>query len=400
MTRNDRGETSSGPSIPPGDEVPRWLRRAIARFFAVAVAILIAYWLVRELRTLLLMVVVALFVSLAMEPAVNALAKRGWRRGAATGLVMLVIAIGGAIVVGAIASIVVQEVSNLVDDAPRYIRDIERFARRDLGIKLDAGDLIKELRSKQGGLEDLANELASSALELTGRAATILFQIVTVVIFAFYMTADGPKLRRTICTFLPPRYQRTVLDTWELAIEKTGGYLYSRALQAVISAFVTWAGLTIIGVPYSLALGIWVGVVSQFIPTVGTYIAMVFPVLIALLDHAVNAIWVLAFLVLYQQFENYVLGPRITARTMHVHPALAIGTVVAGGSLFGFAGAVLALPVTAVIQGSISAYSSRYEPIHTELTAEHRRPEPVLRRLRKRVQSRRGRDVDAVPDEG
>jgi len=164
-----------------------------------------------------------------------------------------------------------------------------------------------------------------------------------------------------------------VLDTWELAIAKTGGYLYSRGLQAIISAAATTMFLSVLGIPYALALGVWVGVVSQFIPTIGTYIAMALPVIVALKEQPADALWVLLFLVAYQQFENYVLGPRVTRHTMDVHPALAIGTVFAGGLLLGGVGAVLALPATAVIQAVVSSYTTEREVVERPLTREPRR---------------------------
>jgi predicted PurR-regulated permease PerM len=206
---------------------------------------------------------------------------------------------------------------------------------------------------------------AFDAVFVVGRA---LLEIVTVVIFAFYMTADGPRMRRAICSRLPRRRQEIVLDTWEIAIEKTGGYLYSRGIQAIVSAVVTSLFLFALGVPYALALGLWVGVISQFIPTVGTYIAMILPVLVALKSSPIEALWVLLFLVAYQQFENYVLGPKLARRSMNVHPALAIGTVFAGGLLLGGVGAILALPATAVIQAVISAYTTEREVIQAPLT--------------------------------
>lgn len=151
-------------------------------------------------------------------------------------------------------------------------------------------------------------------------------------------------------------------------------------MQAAISTVVTWAFLFALGVPSALALAIWVGVVSQFVPTIGTYIAMVLPFLVALVNSPVDALWVLLFLNAYQQFENYVLGPRLARFTLQIHPALTIGTVIAGGLLFGLAGALLALPATAVIQALLSTYTEEQEVIETELTKE-----PKIRRRRFRV---------------
>ena len=122
--------------------------------------------------------------------------------------------------------------------------------------------------------------------------------------------------------------------------------------------------------PYPLALGLWVGLVSQFVPTIGTYLAGALPVLIALFHDPVDALWVLVFITVYQQFENLVLSPRITARTMSLHPAVAFGAVIAGGAIAGPIGALLALPAVASIQALISLYAHRYEVVTGPLTAE------------------------------
>jgi predicted PurR-regulated permease PerM len=275
----------------------------------------------------------------------------------------------------------VGQVSDLADRAPSYIRDFERFVNDDLGIEWDADNIVKEVRSGDAFGAIDSETIVSNALDLGVALAAALLEIVTVLIFAFYMTADGPRMRRVICSRLPARHQQVVLDTWELAIDKTGGYLYSRGIQAVISALVTWAFLVILDVPYGLALGLWVGIVSQFIPTVGTYIAMVLPVIVALAQDPIDALWVLLFLVLYQQFENYVLGPRITKRTMEMHPALAIGTVFAGGLLLGGVGAILALPTAAVIQALIASHTTEREIIEAPLLAEPAPRRPLLGRV-------------------
>jgi predicted PurR-regulated permease PerM len=114
-------------------------------------------------------------------------------------------------------------------------------------------------------------------------------------------------------------------------------------------------------------------------------------VLVALKSEPIDALWVLLFLVAYQQFENYVLGPRVTKRTMDVHPALAIGTVFAGGLLLGGVGAVLALPATAVIQAVISQRMPKQEVLEVPLTADPSAEPASSRRTRRRVRRRGSR---------
>lgn len=378
---------------PPTDHVtdramPVWVPRAIAIAAGWVVLLYAGWWMLRELRSLLVMVFVAFFLSLAMEPAVDRLARRGWRRGSATGLVLGLTILVLLVFLAAAGSIVVGQTQDIIDHAPRYVRDVERFANDTLGIDWNADSLVRRLR-RDGTPLPSQDTIVSNAFDAAYLLGKGILQFVTVIIFAFYMTADGPKLRRAICARLPRNRQTMVLDTWEIAIDKTGGYLFSRGIQAAISAVLTSAFLFALGVPYALALGLWVGVISQFIPTIGTYIAMVLPVLVAFAHRPSSALWVLIFLVLYQQFENYILGPRVTKRSMDVHPAVAIGTVFAGGLLLGGVGAVLALPATAVVQAVISASTEKQTVVEAPLTEELPPRRPRFSGLGNRLRKRR-----------
>jgi len=381
------------PDVEPNDGqrdlggLPPWYPRAVAIVAAWVVGLLFAYWMLIRLRTLLLMVIVALFLSLAMEPAVDRLVRRrGWRRGPATGLVLSVAVLLLAAFLAAIGSIVAEQAADLIDRGPQYIRDIERFLDEEVGISFDAQSVVRQIENAPG------RAVASNAFDVTVTAFEALFEAVTVIVFAFYLTADGPRFRRAICSRLARRRQLFVLETWELAIDRTGAYLWSRTILAVCSGVATWAFLFALGVPNAVALAVWVGVISQFVPTIGTYIAMILPVVVALKEHPPDALWVLLFLVAYQQIENYILMPRVTKHTMEVHPALAIGTVFAGGLLLGGVGAVLALPATAVIQALVSSYTTEREVVDDHLVDEPeerppRRPGAWGRLLRRERES-------------
>jgi predicted PurR-regulated permease PerM len=179
-------------------------------------------------------------------------------------------------------------------------------------------------------------------------------------LFTFYLLADGPRVRRLVLSWVRPDRQVEVARIWEIAIEKTGGYVYSRALLATASAIFTYVSLRIIGIEFALALAIWVGVISQFIPAVGTYLAAIVPTLVALTDGLRTAAVVIIVLVVYQQIENLLIAPRITARTMSLHPAVAFGSAIAGASILGIVGAIIALPVAATVQAFVSTYFELY----------------------------------------
>jgi predicted PurR-regulated permease PerM len=159
-----------------------------------------------------------------------------------------------------------------------------------------------------------------------------------------------------------------VLRVFDIAIDKTGGYFYSRALLALFGAAVAWAAFTIIGVPFALALALWLGIFSQFVPVFGTYIGGILPLLIALLESPPMAIAVLVYVIVYQQIENYLLAPKITEHTMSLHPAVSFGSAIAGATLLGIPGALMALPIAATIQAFVSTYLNRHDVVESPLT--------------------------------
>ena len=336
-------------------------------FLLVGAAVLyVAFWLAVRLRSLLVMLLISLFLAFALEPAANLLARRGWRRGLATAAVFVALIIGVVVFVAALGALLVDQVGALVDAIPGYARQITEFLNDTLGTELSGDNLAANLLGNPG-VQDFVNGLAAAAVGLSTTLVGLILQGMTIGLFTFYLVADGPRLRRSVCSVLPPGRQQVTLRVWDLAIESTGGYIYSRALLAGCSAVVTTLFLALVGVPYPLALGLWVGLVSQFVPSVGTYLAGALPVLIALLDQPLDALWVLAFIVVYQQVENMVLSPRITSRTMALHPAVAFGAVIAGGAIMGPIGALLALPAAASVQALVSSYLHRYEVVASPL---------------------------------
>jgi predicted PurR-regulated permease PerM len=380
LDRRSSGATpeSNGAWIEPAERaspMPRWVPRAIVIFWLGFIATLVGRWLFSKLHTLLFLLAISLFLSFAIEPGVNFLARRGWRRGVATAFFLFGVILVSLLFIGAIGALIATQVANFIDDLPSRITEVQDFINRNFSTSLDFGNLIDRIDKGK-----LAGSLASNTISFTTQLLGGLLEVLTILLLTFYMVADGPRLRRVICRRLRPDRQQRVLHAWELAIDKTGGYLYSRALLALLSAVFHTAAFTVIGLRYAVALGIWVGLVSQFLPVIGTYLAGVLPVLVALLDDPIRALWVLGVIVVYQQIENYVFAPRVTARTLELHPAVAFSAAIAGAAMLGPVGALLALPACATVQGFLSEWGSSYEVVETHMTAWR----PPARRRRRR----------------
>jgi predicted PurR-regulated permease PerM len=357
--------------------MPPWIPRLLATIVLIVIGLFTAYHVMGRLRGLIVILLISVFLSVALEPGVNLLAKKGWRRGLATWAMFLALLSSVALLVGLMVPLIVDQVSRLITRLPEYVEQAYDLLER-LGIDVSAQRLSDAVAGLDPDLGGFASDIAGSLFGVGQRLLATVFQLLTIGLFTFYMTAEGPKLRRTVCSLLPPGRQVEVLRAWEIAIDKTGGYFYSRALLAAVSASVGWLVFSIVGIPFPLALALWMGVLSQFVPVVGTYLGGALPVLIALLESPGKAVAVIVYIVIYQQVENYVLAPRITARTMALHPAVAFGSAIAGGTLLGVPGALMALPVAATIQAFVSTYLERHEVVESHLTSE-----PV-RRVRRR----------------
>ena len=353
--------------------LPRWVFPAIALFWIVYLLTFTSRHVFHRLSSLLVLLLVAIFLSLAIEPGVNKLAARGWRRGRATISILLGVLIAFLIFAGAVGTLVGTQVAELLAESDAYITDTVNFLNDNFGTNIDPRDVIKDFNDPNGRVQQFVQSQSDEAVRLSLAVVGVIFQGLSVLLFTYYLVADGPRMRRGICSRLNPARQAQVLRAWELAITKTGGYLYSRVLLALLSAFFHWVVFQSIGTPAPIALALWVGLVSQFLPVVGTYLAGILPVLLTLLDSPLKAAIVIGFIVVYQQIENYFFAPRITARTMELHPAVAFGAALGGASLLGFVGALLALPAAAMIQALMSEWGNRYDVMESHLTAV---PEP------------------------
>lgn len=299
--------------------------------------------------------------SIALEPAVGRLA-RHMKRGLATGLVMLAILVFFIGFFAAFGALLAQQVTNLVRSLPGVIDSAVAWANSTFDLSLDPATLADQLGISPGQVATLGADLAGGLLGFVAQLVGGIFSMFTIALFLFYFSADAPRLQRWIARLLPPRRQEVFVVAWDLAVQKTGGYVAARVVLALICGSFTAVFLLIIGMDYWLALGLWTGVVAQFVPTIGTYIAIALPVLVGLTSaEPIDGVLALAFALAYQQVENLTIEPKISANAVDLHPAVGFGSVLLGASLFGVAGALVAVPVAALGLALFQIYTRTYE---------------------------------------
>jgi predicted PurR-regulated permease PerM len=349
--------------------------KTLWRIGFVALAVLaigmFAMFLLQDGGSVLFIVLMAWFFALAMAPGVDRLA-RYMRRGLATLIVMGAVAAFIALFAVAFGALLVDQLTEIVLSIPDLFERVVAWANTTFNTNYDPQFLLAQLDFDNQNFRDFALQLAQGILGIATSVLGSIFGLFTFGLIAFYVSADGPRLRRWIAGLFPARSQQLVVSVWDITAEKVGRYVAARAILATINSVTSGIVFAVIGLPYWLPMAIWTGVVAQFVPMIGTYIAIVLPVIVGLLSgNAWLGVIVLAWALLYQQVENLTIEPRISARAVDVNPAVAFVSVLLGAALFGIAGALLAIPITAMILTLVGLYVKRHEFIEDLPSQDH-----------------------------
>jgi predicted PurR-regulated permease PerM len=191
--------------------------------------------------------------------------------------------------------------------------------------------------------------------------SSVLFDLLTIMVFASYFAADGPRFLRTIAATMPPRAQLVFVNVSTITTEKTGGYVVSKIILAGLSAFFHGIFFFAIGVPYWLPFALFVGITAQFIPLVGTYLGIILPVLATVFTDPWKAVAIIVFATIYQQIESYIFTPRVSKKTMDVNPAIALAAVFVGAAIWGPVGALIGIPLAAAGVAILDSYKTSYD---------------------------------------
>jgi predicted PurR-regulated permease PerM len=343
---------------------PIWLRRAAITVLLILTGYTLALWIFGAIGHFLFLLLLAFLIAIAMEPSVRFFERRGWRRGIGTAITMFVGTFVTALVLVMLGGVFSTQLAGLVASLPNIINDVTVWLNDTFSLTLDPNTITSQLNLDASRMAALAGDFAGGIVGALGVAFSIVFDLLTVLVFSFYLAADGPRLRRTVASWLPPAKQKVLITVWDISIAKTGGFVVSKVILASISAVAHAAFFWFIDLPYWLPMGIFAGFASQLIPTIGTYIGVAVPILIGVLANPVFfAVWIIAFATVYQQIENYVLTPRVSRVTMNIHPAVALASVFVGAAIWGPIGALIGIPIAAAVISVVDTYGNRYELI-------------------------------------
>jgi len=364
------GSSSSAPpeKTPVGSTLTRTVITPRSMWVAVGIvlATLAGLWAISEARDLVSLVIISLFFALALVPGVNYFhEKRGWRRGAAVGLIYL----AGLVALVLLSLVLIPAITRLAQEIGRggthWLTSLDTWTSSNFGFHIVSSHAARDsVVTTDEFLAHWASKFDGAVGGAVTRGIGLVFNVATVATFTFYFAADFPRLQRGFLSWFTPERQQRLGWTIDQSSTQVGGYLYSRMLLTVINGLGFFVVMVAVGVPVLLAipLAIFGGFISEFIPNIGTYLGGAIPIVLTLaLEGVVPALIVLGYVLVYQQLENYVLSPKISARTMELNGGLAFGSALAGGALFGPMGSFMALPIAALIYSFIQNYRHGYE---------------------------------------
>jgi predicted PurR-regulated permease PerM len=280
------------------------------------------------------------------------------------GIVLTPLAIGAILIPP-----LVEAGTDLVNDLPGYAQDLEEtFSENETLAEINQDyDLTAKL---EGLAEDAAGQLGNAAgtlADIGGGIVSSLFAVVTVLVLSVFLVARGRRWIDELLERRPPREAESVRRALDAMGYAVGGYVGGALAQATVAGIATYIFLEILGIPSPLALAVVIAI-FDVIPLVGATIgAIVVGIVIAFAgDFPGDLIAWAVFAVAYQQFENYVVQPRIQSRAVNLDPFIVVIAALFGGTLLGVIGALVAIPVAAAMQIGIREYL-RYRREHPEV---------------------------------
>jgi predicted PurR-regulated permease PerM len=357
------------PATTPDPETPpvmvaldsRFLRRALIMVVLAVIGLQIINYAWGLLGGFLFNLLLAWLIAISFDPIVSYLAHRGMRRGLATAIVAFTTLGLLGLFITLFGGVLAAQTVELVQALPALVLDIVDWVNRTFNAEIDPERLLDNLNLTAEQATDIAGSLAGGILAIFVGIVGAVFDFVTILVFSFYFSADSPRIKRWIASWLKPARQVVFIQVWDISVQKAGGFVISKLALATLSAAFHSFFFYLIDIPFWLPMGIFAGVVSQFIPTIGTYIGVALPALFAVFDDPIDVLWIVIFATVYQQIENYVFTPRISTKTMDINSGVALASVFVGAALFGPIGAIIGIPLAAIVIAVFEAYGQRYE---------------------------------------
>jgi predicted PurR-regulated permease PerM len=359
MAQGDGGEpdgdarrTEPPAFVPMIERVPPTLvfRWAAAGALGALLVVLVAYG-AYVIRGLLVLVLVALFVAVSLEPVVRWLVKRGLRRPFAVLVIVVILVALTAVFIWSIVPPLVGQGGRFIDDLPSYLRRLSTQSKAVREVT-DRYHLTARLTSL---LADLPGRLAGGAIGQLRRFLSVLASTLTVLVLSIYFMAALPRIQHGVIMLFPYKRRTRATEIVDVVVAKVGGYMIGNIIISLFAGVSTFICLEIVRVPFAVPLAVTVAL-TDLIPMIGATLGAVICVVAAVFTVGIwpRSVIVLLFFIGYQQLENYLIAPRVIRNTVDLSAVVVLLAALVGGAVLGLIGAIMAIPVTAAVKVAMS----------------------------------------------
>lgn len=342
---------------------PGWTARRVMAATLVVVAVIFGFWLLYNFRMVLFSLFVGIVIGTAVKPVVGWLHRRGLPPMLGAVLVYLLLLVLLIAFFMLLVPLVVDQVTNIFDLLPDYylkLRELMVSSRSmllwRLGLQLPpqlpglTGPPAAEAAAEPG--QTTAEETLETVIQMLSYASIVgwgIFITIATFLFAFYWTLQGSQAIRTLLLFFSPDRRQGAQTIIEQVEVKVGAYIRGQTILCLSIGVLSFIAYLLIGLPYALVLAITAAILEA-VPYLGPTLAAIPPLLLAISLDPSKVIWVVVATLVIQQLENNLLVPRIMDKSVGVNPIVTLLSIAAVGALFGIPGAVLAIPIAAILQ--------------------------------------------------
>jgi predicted PurR-regulated permease PerM len=336
------------------EKIITWTTSQVVHATVFVVCVFLTFWLLYRLRLLIFLLFAAVVLGTALRPGVEWLQRRGISR--VTGIIILYLLIA-IILIGFLVltfPLLADQALQLSNQLPEYYTQVrgllvnsDNRLLQNLGMRVPP-QLTLFLSRNPAAEGELLNQV-TQAVFYTNLGIKGILSILAVFLLAYYWTQESSVFIRTLLRLAPLQRRHTIQQFFHLAETKIGGYIRGQAILCLIVGAAAFVFYTLIGLPYALVLALIAGLM-EMVPIFGPALGSIPALLAALSMDPGRALWVLIATGLIQTMENIFLVPRVMKNSMGVNPIIILLSLVAFGSVFGFAGALVALPLAAIIQ--------------------------------------------------
>jgi predicted PurR-regulated permease PerM len=317
----------------------------VFKIVLVAALALLLVYCIYLVRSLLMLVFVAGFLAVGMDPAVRRLQAWRLKRGQAVFVILLGIVLFLAGFVAAVVPPLVSQVTEFAQNVPGYVQDLAESNER-IREYVSEQDIAERLRSATESIPSQLGGSFGTVLGVAGSVLATIFNTVTVLVLTVYFSLSLARIREGSLKLIPKSKRDRVQAIVDPVLQKIGSYIAGNVVISVIAGITSFVFLAIIGVPFPVALALWVAI-ADLIPLVGATLGAVPAVIVAFFVSLPIGLATLGYFVLYQQIENYVIAPRVMTKAVDLSPAAVLVSALMGAALLGVPGVLMAIPAAA-----------------------------------------------------